>query len=516
MKKKSLTKNAVLNVIKSLMAIIFPLITFPYVSGVLGVENIGRYNFSLSVISYYLMVAALGISTYAIREGAALRGDRQALSEFSSEILTLNLWSTLVAYILLGISIAAIPKFRDYYDLLLVFSVEILFTTIGVEWVFTIFEEYTYITIRRIAFQLLSLVLLFIFVKKPDDVIIYAAITVCANAGANFFNLIFKRKYVDIRLKRHINLKKHLKPILIIFASTIAIKVYTGSDTVMLGFMLGESGDYYVGLYSVAIKVYNLIRPLITAVTVVAVPRLSAYVADNETDKVKETTSKIFNILLILALPAAVGIFMISDKIILLLSNSSFLSADLSLKLFCAAIIFSTLSAFCNNCIMIPHKKEKQFLIVTIASAVINIILNAVLIPFYDITGAAIATVVAEFISMVMCFIFTRKTVKITNFLWNLVSVAVGCVGIMLCCHFLGNIHISAFTARINNICEILICCCASVAAYFVVLLILRNQYLLQFIDKIIHKRKRRAVEAAEENHGEVEKPEEENQDNKE
>lgn len=102
MKKKSLGVNALLNSIRSILNILFPIITFPYVSRVLKVRGIGIYNFSNSIVSYFLLVAALGISTYAIREGAKLRDNKRKISKFVSEVFTINLCSTLISYFQIG------------------------------------------------------------------------------------------------------------------------------------------------------------------------------------------------------------------------------------------------------------------------------------------------------------------------------------------------------------------------------------------------------------------------------
>ena len=88
-KEKSLKINMILNAIKGIMSIVFPLISFPYVSKILGVENIGRYNFSNSIISYVVLFAGLGISTYAIREGARLRNYKEKLKSFQMKCFQL-------------------------------------------------------------------------------------------------------------------------------------------------------------------------------------------------------------------------------------------------------------------------------------------------------------------------------------------------------------------------------------------------------------------------------------------
>ena len=152
--KKSLTINAVMSGLKTILQILFPLITFPYISNVLQVENLGKVNFANSVCGYFLLFAGLGISSYAVREGSKYVNDREKLSAFSSEMFSINMVSTGLSYLALAVAIFCSAKLRGYTELLLIMSLQILFTTIGTEWIFTIFEEYTYITVRGIVFQI--------------------------------------------------------------------------------------------------------------------------------------------------------------------------------------------------------------------------------------------------------------------------------------------------------------------------------------------------------------------------
>lgn len=201
MRNKSLTVNAFLNLIKTMCSVLFPLITFPYISRILGVNNLGIFNFSSSVISYFTLIAGLGINTYAIREGAKIRDDRKELSEFSSEVFTINFISTIISYLLLFLCILLFNKLQVNCIIIAVLSLSILFTTVGCEWIYNIFEDFKYITFRSILFQIISLVMLFLFVRTKDDLLVYAIITVIATSGANIVNMITRGKYVDIRFR---------------------------------------------------------------------------------------------------------------------------------------------------------------------------------------------------------------------------------------------------------------------------------------------------------------------------
>ena len=151
-KQKSISINLIANSIKTLMGIIFPLITFPYASRVLGAAGIGKVNYASSIISYFSMFAALGISTYAVREGARIRDDKEKFSKFAKEMLNINLCTTVISYLALLIFLS-LPILGNYKKLLVISSATIVFTTIGMEWLFTIKEEYANITKRAIQFQ---------------------------------------------------------------------------------------------------------------------------------------------------------------------------------------------------------------------------------------------------------------------------------------------------------------------------------------------------------------------------
>ena len=169
MQVPSLKKNVALNVTKTLFSLIFPLITFPYTSRILLPDGIGKVNFARAVIEYFVLIATLGISVYGIREAAKMRDDKVRLSKITKELFIINIVSTLFAYILLAFAMLCVPKLSSYRALLCVISATILFTALGLDWLYTAVEDFEYITKRYIFFNALSLVLLFVFVKEQKD-----------------------------------------------------------------------------------------------------------------------------------------------------------------------------------------------------------------------------------------------------------------------------------------------------------------------------------------------------------
>lgn len=479
MKKKSLALNAFLNSFRSVLNILFPLITFPYISRKLSVDGIGIYNFSNSIVSYFLLIAALGVGTYAIREGAKYRDNKKKITQFSSEVFTINIVSTFFAYLLLFLCLIVIPKLHNYLWCILIFSLQIFFTTIGTEWIYQIYEDYTYITIRSIIFQIISIILLFVFVRRPEDYLNYAAITVFSAVGSNILNFVHARQYCHIHIVFNFDWKKHLIPILILFAAGIANMIYVNSDVTLLGLM---KNNYIVGIYSVSSKVYSLIKTLISALLTVTIPRLALLFGNNHIHEYKNILSKLTNTLIMFTLPASVGLFMLAKEIILIISGPNYLRSIYSLRILCFAYIFSILAWILSDCVLIPAKREKKVLISMSSSAILNIVFNILLIPYWDESAAAISTVLAEICMFVVNYHYAKDLIgdvfKSKLLLKNFIVSMVGCAGIVMVC-ILCNIIFNSMVAK--TVFSIII----SVIFYGFILILFRNEMVLGILKKL-------------------------------
>ena len=481
MKNKSIKINMILNGIKGLMGIIFPLITFPYISKILGTENIGKYNFANSIISYFVLLAALGINTYAIREGARLRDDKEKLNKFIREIFTINIISTIASYLLLFVLVLIVPKFKDYSVLIWILSLQIIFKTIGIEWIYSIYEDYKYITIRSIMFQLLSLGFLFMFVHSESDLYMYSIITVISSVGSNILNLMHSRKYCKVSITKSINFKEHIKPILILFATTITVTIYVNSDITILGFL---TSDYNVGIYSVSTKIYSIIKSLLSSIILVSIPRFSALFAQNKKDEFKSTAEDIYKTLLTLIIPTIIGIVVLRQEIILIISDITYLEATSSLAWLSIAIFFSLGAYFWGQAMLVPLKQEKKVLKITIVSAIVNIILNLLLIPIWKENAAAITTIIAEAIAFIYCKYETKKLVKLDSFNKIFVKSILGCIPIIIISLIIKNYTLNLFLSTI-------IIVVLSVICYIIAEIVLKNEVVLHYLKKINEKLKK-------------------------
>lgn len=484
MRKKSLGVNALLNGLRSALNLIFPLITFPYVSRVLSVDGMGIYNFSNTYVNYFVLIAGLGVSTYAVREGAKYRDNEELISEFASQVFTINMISTLVAYVLLIGSLLIFSNLRNYVTCILVFSLQLFFTTIGTEWLYTIYEEYEYITIRSIAFKIISIILLFLLVHSPNDYLWYAAITVFAGVGANILNYIHAKSFCNIKLVKDTNWKYHLKPILIIFASAVAVTLYVSSDTTILGLL---KNDYAVGIYGVAVKIYTIVSGLISGLLVVTIPRLAMLIGKRRVREYNRVLQEVINSLSILGLPAAVGLVMLSKEVILIIAGKKYLDGILSLQIITWALIFSNYSTIFNQCVLIPLKRESKALRNTVITGLINVGLNFIFIPIWSYDGTALSTVIAEFMVMFLNGWSARDYVgpilKSKRTFKSIIDSIIGCVGIGIVCVLL-KIGVSSLVLR--TVSSVIL----SIAMYGAILIFLKNEIAMEYLNKIIERLK--------------------------
>lgn len=484
MKKVSLGWNAFLNAFRNCLNLLFPLVTFPYVSHVLTINGMGIYNFSNTYVNYFLLIAGLGISTYAVREGTKYRDSKEKIEKFSSQIFSINLLSTVIAYLLLFITLIFFRNLRDYISCILIFCIQILFTTLGTEWLYVIYEDYTYITIRSILFKIFSMILLFLFVKKPEDYLIYAGITVLSGVGSNLLNYLHLKKFINLRITSKFNLKLHLKPILVIFASQLAVSIYVNSDNTILGLL---KDDYAVGIYSVSVKIYNIAQGLLTSILMVVIPRLSLLYGKGLKKKYNSLLKKLLHAFLALSLPASLGLILLSKDIVWLIAGRKYIPSVRALQLISLAIVFSVFSWIFSDCVLIPAKREKYVFISTFITAFFNIILNLILIPFWSYDGTALSTVLSELMVLIMNAYYGRDLVSniifSKEFLASLVEYMVSCLGIIIICKIFNTIILNMI---VRMILEVII----SSIVYFIVLLLLRNSvaiFLYKYVkNKII------------------------------
>lgn len=476
MQQRSLKKNSVLNVIKTLSSIVFPLITFPYISRVLLPANVGKVNFGSSFISYFSMIASLGITTYGIRECSAVRDDKEKLSKKSSEIFSINICTTIVSYILLALSLIIFRQLNSYRILIIIQSMSILFTTLGTDWLNTAMEDFRYITIRTIIFQLISLILMFIFVRSESDYLKYAIISVISASGANVVNIFYRKKFCKVRFITDIQWRKHFKPIMLLFVMILAQTIFSSADVTMLGIM---RSDYEVGIYSTAHKIENIISQVVSSLAWVVMPRMSAYFAERDYQKINDLLRKTIDLLMVIGIPAVAGVCMLANEIVIIVGGYDYIEAAIPLSILMCSFAFSLVGgSFLGNMVLLPSGNEKIYMIICCITAGANVLLNYVLIPKGGACAAAITTAISSFLIMVMLIIKKDKHVKLSYLKEAMISPCVGAMAICLYCKIIA-FFISDILLKTG------ISILGSMIIYGAIMIALKNQICFQMLSII-------------------------------
>ncbi|MGT2721170.1 flippase [Streptococcus porcinus] len=404
---KSIKLNMILNVFRTAFTVFFPFIVFQYASRILLASNIGKVDFSLSVVNYFLLFAGLGIASYGIRESGKYVKDKVRMQQFASEIFTINIISTLISYIVLFLTILLVPKLHHYSSLIIIQSLIILFITIGLDWINIIYEDYSYITFRTLLSQIITLILVFIFVREKSDYFIFALISISGKIFPEILNFYHIRKhYFSVHLKFSKNLLHHIMPIIIIFFNSLVISIYVNLDTTMIGFFKTDSD---VGYYSVAVKIYTAIKSIFSAIISVTVARMSLYYSNGQKGKVENLLSNMINYFTLLIIPTIVIVMTLAGQIIINLFGIGYTNSIYSLQILCGAIIFAVYASTITNSIFLPLGFEKYSLVATSIGAFINFSLNWYTIPYFGIEGAAITTLLAEFIVFLVTYVYLKK-----------------------------------------------------------------------------------------------------------
>lgn len=467
-----------LNAIRGIMGVLFPLISFPYISRVLGAEELGKYNYASSIVSYFVLFSALGIDTYAIRRISAVKDNKDELNQFVAEIFSLNIITTLISYIALALILIICSNiFSKYYVLIAIVSISIIMQTLSMNWLYQALEKFLFITVRIILFNLISLVMMFVLVNNSSDVNIYAFVALLSTAGSGVVNFIYAHKICRIKFKLKINWKEHLRPILIFFATTISVTIYVSSDITILGLICS---DYEVGLYSVSVKIYTVLKTLLASIIIATVPTISYLIAKRDEEGYKKVANESYSMIITLVLPLVTGICFFAEKIILFIAGEEYIPAAMSLRLLSICILCYMFAYFWGQCVLVPFHREKIVLWATIISALINIILNIILIPFFKQDAAAFTSILGEGVVMIISMLYGRKYIRIDS-MKTTSKVLIGCLGIIASCMICNKL----FNGKnVGFILAIVL----SMIVYFFVETILKNDSIYSIITAIEKK----------------------------
>ena len=480
---KSIKANFVFNLINTVAGLLFPLITFPYASRILMADGIGLVNFFQSIIAYIVLLSSIGIPLYSIREIARVRDDVRQMNITTVEILLLHAFLTIAAYISVAVLCMTVSEIRVDIPLFLVLSISIFFSAIGCEWFYQGIEEFKYIAMRSLAVKCLYVVLLFIFVKSKEDLFIYGVLTLLGTVGNNIFNFIHLRKFIDGSLFKFIDLHpfRHFKPALKVFALNLIISLYVNLNSVMLGFMTDVTS---VGLFTAASKISHMFLGITGALQNAILPRTSNLLQCKDYAKFKELAQKVMDFIFLITIPLSVGLMILAPSVITVLCGESYQQAAMSLAILSPIIFIIALSGLFGIQMLYPQGKEKIVMLATGLGAIVNFVLNFILIPKMSHDGASIATLIAEIVVTASMAYLGRKYLPLNLFSLHYADCIIGSILMGIACNII-------YQYIDNDFFSLVVVGTIGVLVYCSWLLIRKNQqtiFLLNFVRNKLFK----------------------------
>lgn len=405
----SIKKNFLYSSFLTTANYIFPLLTFPYVTRVLGVENLGICNFVDSVVNYFILFSAMGINTVGLREIATCKGDKGKLGQTFSSLLMLNALFTILGIVLLLVLTFTVKELYEYKELMFFGAFKLLFNLLLVEWFYRGLEDFKYITIRTLVVKCLYVASVFVFVRKADDYPIYYLLTVLMVGVNAVINIFHSRTYTGFSI-RGLKMGRYVKPMFTLGFYMLLTSMYTTFNVSYLGFV---SGPEQVGYYTTATKLYSVIIALFTAFTGVMLPRMSSLISEGKFDEFSSLLRKSVDILMSLSIPAIIYTVIYAQELVLLIAGPGYEGAVLPMQIVMPLIFIIGYEQILVIQALMPLKKDGVILRNSIIGAVLSVGINVLLVGKLSAVGSSIAWLSCELIILILSQIALSNAINV-------------------------------------------------------------------------------------------------------
>ena len=432
----SLKNSLFYSIVLVLANYVFPFLTYPYVSRVLGVTGIGACNFVDSVINYFILFSSLGINTLGVREIAKDKDDKEKLNRTFSNLLIVNLALTGIMLLLLGVATFTVPKLAAHKDLMAIGAFKLVFNCLLVEWLFRGLEDFRYITLRSVIIKSLYVLSVFIFVRNREDVWVYymlSSLMVVVNAVVN---IAFSSTRVRLTFKG-LELISTFKSMLALGVYSILTSMYTTFNITFLGFVSGEDE---VGLYYTATRIYQLIMSVFSAFTAVMLPRMSSLVSSGDMDSFKSYFKLAVELLFAFSFPIIIWMILMAPDIVRVISGPEFGGAVLPMVIIAPLLFVVGYEQILILQTLLPLGRDKIMLRNSLIGAAMGVTLNLLLVPCFKATGSSAVWIAVECTILLLSQFAVTKELDLRfpfrQVLVNLMTY-IPLVGLVLACAFI-------------------------------------------------------------------------------
>ena len=397
-------KNYLYNLSYQLLVIVLPVITTPYITRVFSSNDLGSYGYYNSIVTYFILLATLGVANYGTKE---ISGHRKNVQKTFWGIYSLQVLATCLALVLYIATCLLIPSMNNLIAYILGFS--LLSRGLDISWLFQGMEDFKKITVRNTAVKLLGVASVFIFVKKPSDLYLYIILLVVYDLLGQLSMWLPAREHIG---RPHLDIvyaKRHIKPVILLFLPQIAISLYITLDRTMLG-ALSSTTD--VGIYDQALKLLNILLTIVTSLGSVMLPRVSNLLSlgnQKAVNKLHEMSFLVYNLVIF---PMIAGILIVNKDFVNFFLGQDFQEARHAIAIMVFRMFFIGWTNIMGIQILIPHNKNREFMLSTTIPAFFSVGLNILLIPSLGYIGASIVSVDTEGLVWLLQLYFTRSYLK--------------------------------------------------------------------------------------------------------
>lgn len=400
-------KNYIYNTVYQILLIILPIVTTPYTSRILGVDNIGIYNYTYTVVYYFILGGLLGLDLYGRREVSYCKNDKDKLSLLFSQLILLRILLMTVSLILYLIVAVLSVKYKVYYYVFVILLVSYIF---DVSWLFQGLEQFKVLTIRSTIIKIINVICIFVFVNTKNDLWIYIVIISCSQLFSALVMWTQLSRVITLKIPKIEGISKHIKVSAILFLPEIITTIYTMADKLMLGALTSET---QLGLYSQSERIIKLALSVIGSMGVVMMPRIANNFVKGDKEEILRCLNKTSKWCFFIGLPMILGLVAISNHFTSWFFGPGYESVASLMCVISPIILLIGLSDVYGMQYLIPTNQNKYYIIAACAGAIVNVILNLMLIPSFAAIGSSIATVISELTVTYMMYKFASKTIPL-------------------------------------------------------------------------------------------------------
>lgn len=397
-------KNYLYNASYQLLLIILPIITTPYVSRVLGADGVGTYSYTNSITQYFILFGCIGLNLYGQREIAYYQNDIRKRNRTFFELVFLRAITISISLIIFYLTMV---QFSKYSSIFLIQTLDIIASIFDISWFFQGIEDFKRTVLRNFLVRTICVALIFIFVKSPADLPLYVLCYSGTLLIGNMSLWLYMPKYVNRRDVEGINIKKHIRPVVMLFLPQIATSLYTYLDKTMIGYITDNTAE--VAYYEQSQTIVKTVMTVITSLGTAMMPRIANLFKTNQYEEIKKYMNASIKFVLLLAIPFTFGIMGIAKGFVPWFFGEGYEKVVPNMMVIVPVIIFIGMSTITGTQYLLPLGRQKEYTLSVIAGAMINFILNIIFISIFGSIGAAIGTLFAEFSVMAIQLYILRN-----------------------------------------------------------------------------------------------------------